>query len=54
MSLTRSFGIEYPENDGTTGNGTTGGGTTDNTDSGNQNQGGNTGGITPNPGSDEG
>ena len=51
--------VEDPENDGTTGNGTTGGGTTgggttDNTDSGDQNQGGNTGGLTPNPGGDEG
>ena len=46
--------VEDPENDGTTGGGTTGGGTTDNTDSGDQNQGGNTGGLTPNPGGDEG
>ena len=43
---------ETGENDG--GNNTGGGGTTDNTDSGNQNQGGNTGGLTPNPGGDEG
>ena len=46
--------VEDPENEGTTGGGTTGGGTTDNTDSGDQNQGGNTGGLTPNPGGDEG
>ncbi len=48
---------ETGENDGgnnTGGGGTTGGGTTDNTDSGDQNQGGNTGGLTPNPGGDEG
>jgi hypothetical protein len=43
---------ETGENDG--GNNTGGGGTTDNTDSGDQNQGGNTGGLTPNPGGDEG
>ena len=56
---------DIEDENGTTGNGTTGDGTTDSgnngstgsgsTDSGDDNQGGNTGGLTPNPGgSDEG
>jgi len=51
--------VEDNENPGNTGGGTTGGGTTDSgnngsTGSGSTDNGGNTGGLTPNPGGDEG
>jgi hypothetical protein len=57
--VTSSDSGDIEDENGTTGDGTTGGGTTDSgnngsTGSGSTDNGGNTGGLTPNPGGDEG